>query len=121
MTTLTTKVTIGDKEYKLNIAEALKLKILSPIIKRQIGQQYQMLSCNGDQMGFHILAEVSGTHYDSPKTVALINVVTGDRWSVPLIVCDVNDISDNEWAKLSDPYTDGFEFKLVTLDFVVKS
>jgi hypothetical protein len=121
MATLTTNVTIGDKEYKLNITEALKLKILSPIVKRQVGQQYQIFTRFGDSKGFYILANVSGTHYDSPKTVALINVVAGDRWSAPTVVRNVHDISDSEWTALIDPYTDGFESKLVALDFVVKS
>ena len=97
-------ITIEDKEYEVNI-EAAKaaglLKEVKPIIKYKIGQRFK----EKNSRSVYILARVDV----SSRAAGLINVKTGGIWTCPVIVKNIQDISEEEFKKIiGGDYSENF-------------
>lgn len=99
------RITIYDKQYKLDVTQAEKLKVLIPITKRMVGQFYRKT----DNDEIYILSCID------PMTMALICLNDGHRWTDSKHVNDSLDITDTEWKNITGNKTENFE--LVTPKF----
>lgn len=85
-------ITIDRKEYSLDFEKAIKDGCLKPHPSRSSGQTY------------HYQAEDSGTYYLlaylGNSNVALVNLVTGDRWANPCRIVDRWRVTETEWDQI---------------------
>lgn len=108
MTTTTTKtIEIDGKQYKLDLEKALKLNLITPIIRRFKGQHYSL----GGEVYVLALVDVVDGPGGGAKMV-LINIGDGTRYTQVVAVGKTNDITINEWCLITGGRDD---FILVTI------
>jgi len=111
------KINITGKTYNMNVEEAFKFGVLTPV--RRIGQCYQVLTKNGEHIGVYVLASVGKNISENKISTALISITNGNLWANVFPVSDVLDITENEWQAICDQTNDACIFNLVHLDYKI--
>lgn len=94
------RVTIDNQEFDLNIEEAKKLNLIKPVVSHKMGQRYKATTTKEE----YILARCK------PNILCLIGLQSGNRWEDPMNVKNCNDISQEEFDKI----TGGESFELIS-------
>jgi hypothetical protein len=95
------KVTIDSEEFNIDVEKAQKLGVITPVkpkIHRKFGDKFRhKCPFDGDLETYMLVFS-----HDDPKEVGLVCLDDGLWWYKYVKVGDRNDITEEEWDKITD-------------------